>query len=770
MKVLSAHHGHHSKDRRGQRRLIIVLGYVALLVFAGSLFAGNTVFTHIPGKPTPKGFANVPGKPSSQTLSRIAFKPDLTVESIRFAKKGNGRIEAAITIKNVGKASSRAARVSALLICGDRSKNKHDWSIKALKAGKTAGLKWLIHTAAGKNTVKVTVNDSHNRANNTLEKTYFVMTETLPRDKGMKAKGVRKALSRKESKHRGVLVVQEVTFDDHRAKKADESWVNIRIKNAGKAETPATSFKVVILRADGQREQKVLNLRSLRPGKAARIEGFFKMSRGINTLKVLEIGRMNQRNIAAFSKASHVFVTRHAFNPQPFKVVQKNETPLAKNTARISAGNTANPSKAPHRAIKIIQHNGSGRLQPTPYGGNLPDLLPDFRVLAIKISPDTPTRKDKIQPCLEIINVGGPYDYTQTNIQATLSINGPLGSEPEMHSVCTTSVKPINNGGNTVKLYFEKIYLPAPGSYTFTAKIYSINPNRESNTSNNKLTQTFFMNPLPDLQVWISHPNDVRISGPKRWFKVVVKNTGGGSSKEAQLVVHIDGDGNHHYKIPPLIPGETFSPHKRGIKWRTKGRKKFYAKISYEEQELRKDNNKMAGALYVYSGVFFNPTAHLVSPAKIYFKKHGKFIAGKKQCLVFRVVNPYTTNLSEKTEFFITLYIPGDGRQLAPQTIHHKAYWIDPLFPGQLAPQTIHHKAYWIDPLFPGEKEPIKIDLSIKNSGRINYSIRCILPEHRKPIHCERNDIAGSFMVYPDIQLGDPVGPSGQLGDPPRNP
>jgi hypothetical protein len=48
--------------------------------------------------------------------------------------------------------------------------------------------------------------------------------------------------------------------------------------------------------------------------------------------------------------------------------------------------------------------------------------------------------------------------------------------------------------------------------------------------------------------------------------------------------------------------------------------------------------------------VHFSPTAHVATPAKIYFRKHADFVAGKKQHLVFMVVNPYPLNLSEDAD------------------------------------------------------------------------------------------------------------------------
>ena len=359
MKVLSTHSKHRSVSNRPWHLSVFVLTCAFLMIFSGSLFAGNTTFTHltgnpspkgvthvpgkpsspnhIPGKPASKGFANVPGKPSPIVLSHVPGKPDLTISNITFETKEKDTAWVIIKVKNIGKVTSSKTTVSALLTRGNRTRDKKSFGVKALKAGHATEVKWFIHTTPGKNVVKAAVNDSNNRQNNTLEKSCLIMARVpgvLAHREEIKAKGARTGLSKKAGK-RGILTIKEVTFDDHRGKKPDETWVSIEIKNRGKAVTPATSIPVELQRADGSRRRKIFRVRALKPGETDRIEGFFRMTRGYNTLRIKGIGGVSFHNISTFTSKGQFFSKTHYFNPPKIKF-NAGQATLAKNAARVS--------------------------------------------------------------------------------------------------------------------------------------------------------------------------------------------------------------------------------------------------------------------------------------------------------------------------------------------------------------------------------------------------------------------------------------------------
>ncbi len=359
MKALLAFQRHHSETHRPWHLSVFVLTCALLMIFSGSLFAGNTVFTHVPGKPASNGFANIPGKPSSRTLSHVAGIPDLTISSITFKTQKAKEKDTAwviIKVKNIGKVTSSKTTVSALLTRGDRTRDKKSFRVKALKAGYATEVKWLIHTTPGKNVVKAAVSDSNNRQNNTLEKFCLIMVRgpgVLAHREAIKAKGARTGLSKKAGK-RGILTIKEITFDDHRGKKPDETWVSIEIENRGKAVTPATSIPVEIHRADGSRKRKIFRIRALMPGESTRIEDFIKMARGVNTLEVMGIGGINRSALTTFSRASRGFTARHIFNPHLFTEIRKNNASLAKNAARASKGKTTKSEMPSGNTLKAL--------------------------------------------------------------------------------------------------------------------------------------------------------------------------------------------------------------------------------------------------------------------------------------------------------------------------------------------------------------------------------------------------------------------------------
>lgn len=719
------------------------------MFFPRGLFAGATTYTHVPGSPGPGRFHNIPAKPSSQVLSHMAFKPDLKVYGITFETVGKEKEGERVIIKieNVGKAASPATWVSAVLTRGDGTHDKHSWAVKALKVHETTTFKWRIRTSAGNNTVKVTVRDSHNRANNTLEKATFVIArnaEKFVHRQALKAERARRALTEKKARGKGALAIRQITFDDHRAKKGNACWVVMRIENTGGAVTPTTPLKVEIHRADGRREQKIFRIRPLMPGKATRIEGFFRMAKGYNTLQIEGIGGVTSHNLTAFTTEERFYRKTHYFNPGMAKSPRK---VLAKNRQQAPTGGLQ-PGHV------VVKH--SGGLQPTPYGGGGGQLfLPDLRVLSMMMIPSHPTRCDNFDCRVEIANMGGPYDY-KIPLNATLYVEGPLGSEPPVKPAVspTSGAKPINDGGAPVYFEFKLPYpLPASGRYINTVKIYFSGTVVEKDYSNNKLTFSYEVGPVPDLQVWMSRPSDVRVGGPKRWFQVMVKNTGDDSSPQTRLHLHIDGDGNHYYDVPTLAPGETFPAHnrsiKRGIRWWHSGRKKFYAVVDpdHHVKELKKGNNGMFGTLFVYnsSGIRFSPTATVPNSAAIYLKKHGKFEMYKNKHLTFMVRNNSKRYLSRETKFFITIVrVLANGLR-----------------------QVVYQKAHLWGQLFPGEKHPIIIDYKFTKAGKYEYSATCwVKYPKREFLRWDPHDISGSFQI--DEQLIEPARFPEQLGNPPK--
>ena len=342
-----------SKISRQWQWPIFFLTYALLMFFPRGLFAGAATYTHVPGKSAPVGFHNIPAKPSSQVLSHVAFKPDLEVYQITFEAAGGGKESerVIIKVKNIGKAASPATRVSAVLTRGDGTHDKHSWAVRALKVHETTTFKWRIRTSAGNNTVNATVRDSHNRANNTLEKTTFAIArnaEKFVHRQALKAEGARRALAEKKARGKGALAIRQITFDDHRAKKGNASWVVMRIENTGGAVTPTTPLKVEIQRADGRREQKIFRIRPLMPGKATRIEGFFRMVPGENTLRIKGVGPAAAHNLTTFAARERCFSKTHYFRPPRFQF-HAGRASLSKNAARMAAGRekagaTVNPN------------------------------------------------------------------------------------------------------------------------------------------------------------------------------------------------------------------------------------------------------------------------------------------------------------------------------------------------------------------------------------------------------------------------------------------
>ncbi len=342
MKTASTSCVHHARLCGKRPGALLVLACVLVMAFSGRLPAGTTTFAHMPGRSGPGGFHSIPMRPYAKALSHAAFRPDLAVEQIRFAQKGRGQAEAVITIKNTGKGTSPATRAAVILIRGDKTKAKGALSVKALKAGEAATRHWRFRSSSGSNTVKVTVNGK------SLEKTFFVMApaaKALAHRKAIQAAGARRVLSTKHPVTRGLLIVQQVVFDDLQAQRPGASRVTLRLKNAGGKATPARTFRIEIKRADGTRGWKSLKVRALGPHESVHLETTLRMTRGMNTLKIPGIGGTATHPATTFNENSRGFVARHVFNPRLFAAVKRNNAALAKNAAR------ANQAKSHGRAV-----------------------------------------------------------------------------------------------------------------------------------------------------------------------------------------------------------------------------------------------------------------------------------------------------------------------------------------------------------------------------------------------------------------------------------
>ncbi len=399
--------------------------------------------------------------------------------------------------------------------------------------------------------------------------------------------------------------------------------------------------------------------------------------------------------------------------------------------------------RLPHVPAGKMPKTGQTTAGTTTYGGG-PAILPDLDIVDVMIIPTAPTGKDRIDCVVTVINTGGAYDYENTDITARLTITGPLGSEPEIVRTSKKAAKPVSQGGQAVKLFFRDIALPKGGSYTNTVAVKLKGPTREIVTDNNKKTITYTVKKLPDLQVWISRPSDVRVSGPKRWFQMMVRNTGYAASPASKAVLHIDGDGTHTYSVPPLAPRETYPADrriKRGIKWRTKGRKRYSVIVDPDNKVLERNerNNRIRDSLKVYlpkPWFVFNPTATVITGDSLYFKKHGVLTVGRKEHIVFAVYNDSGRQLSRKASVDITLRRQDDsGRSLL-----------------------IFHDTYSIEPLFPGEKRYIDITRTFQDAGTYLYTATMAVYYDRKYHHWKSNDISGSFHVEPEVGEA-PVGP-----------
>ncbi len=750
MKASSAHSNYFSGLFHQRQGFILVLTCIFLLIFVGSLFAGNPPLTHFPGKPAPTGFHAIPGKPSANTLSHAAFKPDLVVEGIRFEKKAAGKAEATIIIKNGGTAPSHATRVSAVLTRGDGSHAKNSWSVQALKAGTTKVLTWRISVKPGHNNLKVSISDT-NKNGNRLEKEYFLMAkvvQVLSHPREQITEGARRASKAQASKARGRLVVQEISFDDLRARKPGETWVAINLKNIGKKATAAREFRVQVRRADGTRAWKRFRVRALRPGETTRIESFVKMSHGENTLKVMGIGGMNRHGLTTFEGPPREFIARHVFSPRAFRMVHKNNAELAKNAARVSKGKekTVTPNVNTLKALSTAKHITPPKHKKiSTYDDR---FHPDLKIISMEITPQPPVIGKKIHCIIHVVNVGDDYvQLVNLKIVAQLSVRGPLGEEPMMKQTSTGHLRPVNSpGGGDIRFDFS-YSVPSEGKYWNFVRVKFSSYVGEKNFENNVGEKFYIISPLPDLRVWISHPGNVRVSGPKRWFRFFVKNTGGAASKETTMRLHIDEDGTHTYTIPPLAPGESSAEHKRGIRWWHKGVKRYQIVVNPDRTFDESDwtNNSMRGSLYVHNPkVVFDPTATVYRPLDIYLKKHAPFVTGKTVSVVFKIFNPSDRDLSDKTKFIIDIHHP------SPST-------------------KTEHFEFTYDRFMPGEAVYKKLTIKFDYAGKAHYTIQRFLVLRNgyklEPIPLDSDHAHGAFEVFP--RLGVPVGPP-VLGSPPK--
>lgn len=200
-----------------------------------------------------------------------------------------GRVTA--RIQNVGKASSSATPLACSVTANGRVVDRKTFQIRVLRPGQAVGIRWSVRLLAGSNTIKLVLKDPHNRSNNMAQKTVSYAPPinlshrgSPPGTTGHRRRSPRPAPIPGQLKLTPDLTVSRITFNDFRARKPEESWVRVEIRNVGTAKSRATTVLGMLRRADGSRERNVVPVKALGPKQTVVIEGPIRLSAGENAL------------------------------------------------------------------------------------------------------------------------------------------------------------------------------------------------------------------------------------------------------------------------------------------------------------------------------------------------------------------------------------------------------------------------------------------------------------------------------------------------------
>jgi len=241
-------------------------------------------------------------RPSAESIKKGL--PDLRVEALRVqyrAQPGKKKIPAVVTAKvhNIGATSSRATRLHCSVQNG-RHRREKIMRLQALKRGRYYPVKWSINLRSGVNIIVLRVDDLNNPSNNQAAKTIRIKAQPVRHAGGPPIRGVApkkegnispfaKVILPGRSNPRLLhpdLTISRIRFNDFRARKADETWAQVKIRNIGTAISPKTWLLGTIKRADGTVERNRLPVPPVRPRQSTIIEGPIRMTPGLNALTV----------------------------------------------------------------------------------------------------------------------------------------------------------------------------------------------------------------------------------------------------------------------------------------------------------------------------------------------------------------------------------------------------------------------------------------------------------------------------------------------------
>ncbi len=716
-----------------------------------------------PGAWAQAGFMGrpLPTKPNAASLKKglHVVRPDLAVENLQIHTRtdpNSGTIFAIITVqvRNVGRMQSRPNALTFALHEFPNGKTQSKLkTIPPLAVNNSKNFKWAVPLTSGRATITVSVDDPGTPGNNIAQKTIMIRnqrkrTGKKPVDK----KIVPQAILGPNKRHvlpplpdgrfpKADLTVSKITFNDFKAKKANETWVEVEVRNVGGRPSAPTRIKGSLKRADGSTESNFFSVPGLRPKHSTTIQGPIRMTQGINTLtmQVIDPG----------SPANNTLTRRHRFGFS-FLPNHRRQIHSKKHTITTRDKPAKLPVKDTHVHMEKKQKNlfhrplPAGNPVPGPPAPRPPDGaagVPDLKILSAQCSPKIITTATEINCTVDVVNIGADYpDLGNVQIVAHLMVEGPLGKEPIQEQWSPQHLGPVNRDGGKISFHFD-YHVPQAGAYSNKVKIFFSSLEDDINPANNRKEWQYQVSPLPDLSVFITHPGDVRIGGHKRWFHFQVKNVGHAASKKTTLWLHIDEDGTRTWEVPPLAPGETFPAHnktkKRGIRWWHKGVKRYQIAVNRDHTFAESDwrNNSTSGSLFVYTPKLrFDPKATIHFLPDIYRKKQAPLIAGKEEHIVFRIINK-KESITEAGKFTVFIQPPGPA-----STALYFEYRFDKLFPGEGLYKTF----------------PVTFD----SPGKARYVIRRFLEKkHRRSTEYKPFDggnyFRGTIEILPP-QLGEP--------------
>jgi len=365
-----------------------------------------------------------------------------------------------------------------------------------------------------------------------------------------------------------------------------------------------------------------------------------------------------------------------------------------------------------------------------------------LKILSAQCSPKTITTASAIQCTVDVVNIGADYtDNGNVQIVAQLMVEGPLGKEPMQEQRSSQHLGSVDRDGGKISFHFD-YHVPQAGAYSNKVKIFFSSLEDDINPLNNRKEWHYQVSPLPDLSVFISHPGDVRIGGPKRWFRFQVKNVGEARSGKTTMRLHIDEDGTRTWEVPPLEPRETFpagKKKKRGIRWWRKGVKRYQISVNrnHDFAESNWQNNSDKGSLFVYTPKLrFDPKATVYYLPDIYRKQQAPVIAGSKAKLVFKIVNK-GGGMTDAGKFTLIIQPPGKESRVI--------FFEQPF-----------------DALFNGEGFYKQFEVTFSTPGKARYVIkRYLAKKHRRST--EYIPFPKEIYAQGTIEIIAP-----QLGEPPR--